>query len=49
MEISSAKFTEMTIQEVADLILDQDAKGVSAFGKVDDKMYKLNVSLEVVE
>ena len=49
MEISSAKFTEMTIQEVADLILDQDCNGVSAFGKVDDVMYKLNVSLEVVE
>ena len=49
MEISSAKFTEMTIQEVADLILDQDAKGVSAFGKVDDVLYKLTVTLEVEE
>ena len=49
MEISSADLTKMTIQEVADLILDQDCNGVSAFGKVNDVLYKLTVTLEVEE
>ena len=45
MEISSADFTRLTIQEVADMIVDQDAKGVICKGMIDDKMYSLRVEL----
>ena len=49
MEISSADFTRLTIQEVADMIVDQDAKGVICKGMIDDKMYSLRVELIIDE
>ena len=49
MNISSADFTKLTLQEVADMIVDQDAKGVICKGMVDDKMYSLRVELIIDE
>ena len=45
MEISSADFTRLTLQEVADMIVDQECQGVICKGMVDDKMYSLKVEL----
>jgi len=45
MEISSADFTRLTLQEVADMIVDRDANGVICKGMVEDKMYLLKVEL----
>ena len=45
MEISSADFTKLTLQEVADMIVDQECQGVICKGMVDDKMYSLKVEL----
>ena len=45
MEISSADFSRLTLQEVADMLLDRDANGVLCKGMVDDKMYSLRVEL----
>ena len=49
MEISSADFTKLSLQEVADLIIDQDANGVLCKGMVEDKMYSLKVELSIDE
>ena len=49
MEISSADFTKLTLQEVADMLLDQDANGVICKGMVEDKMYSLKVELVLDE
>ena len=49
MKISSAEFTKMTVQQVADMILDENCNGVSAIGFVDDQMYVMTVTLEVCE
>ena len=45
MEISSADFTKLTLQKVADILLDYDANGVSCKGLVDGKMYSIKVEL----
>lgn len=45
MEISSADFCKLTIQEVADFLLDQEKKSVLCKGWVDDKLYTLRVEL----
>ena len=45
MEISSAEFTKLTLQQAADMLLDRDANGVICKGVVDDKMYSLKVEL----
>jgi len=45
MEISSADFTKLTLQEVADMLLDRECKGAICKGLVDDKMYSLKVEL----
>lgn len=45
MEISSADFTKLTLQKVADILLDHDANGVICKGLVDGKMYSLKVEL----
>jgi len=45
MEFSSADFTKLSLQEVADMLLDQDANGVICKGMVEDKMYTLKVEL----
>ena len=47
--LSSADLTKMTIQEVADLILDQDATGVRCLGEVDGRLYNLCVKMEVCD
>ena len=49
MEISSAEFTKLTLQEVADMLLDQDVNGVVCKGMVDDKLYSLKVELIIDE
>ena len=45
MEISSADFTRLTVQEVADMIVDRDCNGVICKGLVDGRMYSLRVEL----
>ena len=47
MEISSADFTKLTLQEVADFLLDQESKGAICKGVVDGRMYSLKVELIV--
>ena len=49
MEISSAEFTKLTLQQVADLLLDQESHGAICKGVVDDKMYTLKVELSIDE
>ena len=49
MKISSADFTRLTLQEVADMLLDQEANGVICKGMVDDKLYSLKVELIIDE
>jgi len=45
MEISSADFTKLTLQEVADMLVDRDANGVLCKGLVDGQLYSLKVEL----
>lgn len=45
MEISSADFTKLSLQEVADMIIDRDCNGVLCKGLVDGRMYSLKVEL----
>ncbi len=45
MEISSADFTKLTLQQVADLLLDQDDTTALCQGLVDGRMYSLKVEL----
>ena len=49
MKISSADFTKLTLQEVADMLLDQESNGVVCKGVVDGRMYSLKVELIVDE
>ena len=49
MKISSAEFTRLTLQEVADMLLDQEANGVICKGLVDGRMYSLRVELSIDE
>ena len=49
MNVSSADFTKLTVQQVADLIIDQDANGVICKGMVEDKRYSLKVELIIDE
>ena len=49
MEISSADFCELSLQEVADFLLDQDSKGAICKGLVDGRMYTLKVELVLDE
>ena len=46
-EISSADFTRLTLQEVADFLLDHDSNGAICNGVVDGRMYSLRVELIV--
>ena len=48
-EISSADFCKLTLQEVIDLLLDQDATGVQLKGVVDGKLCNCYLKLELVE
>ena len=45
MEISSADFCKLTIQEVADLLLEGKKNVAICRGKVDDKEYSLYVEI----
>ena len=45
MEISSADFTKLTLQEVADFLLDHDSTGAVCKGCVDGRMYSLRVEV----
>ena len=45
MELSSADFMKLTLQEVADMLLDRDVNGVICKGLVDGRMYSLRVEL----
>ena len=47
MEFSSADFTKLTLQEVADFLLDQESNGAICKGVVDGRMYSLKVELIV--
>ena len=49
MEISSADFVKLTLQEVADFLLDHDSENVLCKGLVDGRMYNLRVELSVDE
>lgn len=49
MKISSADFMKLTLQEVADMLLDQDGHGAICKGIVDGQMYSLKVELIVDE
>ncbi|MBQ8018649.1 MAG: hypothetical protein IJ258_11225 [Methanobrevibacter sp.] len=49
MELSSADFTKLTLQEVADMLLDRDVNGVICKGLVDGEMYSLKVELSIDE
>lgn len=49
MEFSSADFCKLTLQEVADLLLDQESKGAICKGIVDGRMYTLKVELIIDE
>ena len=47
MNISSDDFMKLTLQEVADFLLDQEKNCVMCQGVVDGKLYNLFVRLEV--
>lgn len=49
MKLSSADFTRLSLQEVADFLLDHDSTGVLCKGLVDGRMYSLRVELIVDE
>ena len=49
MKLSSADFMKLTLQEVADMLIDNDSQGAVCKGKVDDKLYNLYVRLEEVK
>ena len=49
MKISSADFCKLTLQEVADFLLDHDSERVLCKGFVDGRMYNLRVELSVDE
>ena len=45
MNVSSADFVELSLQEVADLLLDRDSSGALCKGFVDGRLYTLRVEL----
>ena len=45
MELSSADFCKLTVQDVADMLLDQEKNVVICKGMVDNKLYTLKVEL----
>ena len=47
MKISSAEFTKLTVQEVLDMLIDQDAEGVMLKGMVDGEMCNVYIRIEV--
>ena len=49
MDISSADFMKLSLQEVADFLLDQEKHAAVCKGVVDGKMYSLRVELSIDE
>lgn len=49
MELSSADFMKLTLQEVADMLLDQEKHTALCKGFVDGRLYNLIVKLELEE
>ena len=47
MEISSAEFMKLTLQEVADFLLDQEKQTALCKGVVDGRVYSLKVELSI--
>ena len=47
MKISSADFCKLTVQEVLDMLIDQDAEGVILKGMVDGEMCNVYIRIEV--
>ena len=47
MECSSADFCKLTVQEVLDMLVDQDAEGVMLKGMVDGEMCNVYIRIEV--
>ena len=47
MNLSSADLCKLSVQEVADLLIDNDANGVMCQGVVNGKIYNLFIKLEV--
>ena len=47
-EYCSADFCKLTLQEVIDLLLDQDAEGVQLAGMVEGKLCNVYIRWEVV-
>ncbi|MBR3140591.1 MAG: hypothetical protein IKF11_06970 [Methanobrevibacter sp.] len=47
MEISSADLCKLTVQEVLDMLIDQDAEGVMLKGMVDGEMCNVYIRIEV--
>ena len=45
MDVSSADFMKFTVQDVADMLLDQDKRCALCKGLVDGKLYGLKVEL----
>ena len=48
MEVSSADFCRLSVQEVADLLIENGKSTALCKGVVDGQMYNLSVKLEVV-
>lgn len=49
MKISSADFTKLTLQEVADMLIDSDHHTAICHGIVDGELYSLKVELSIDE
>ena len=45
MKISSAEFTKLTLQQIADMLLDQEKHCALCKGVVDGEMYSLKVEV----
>ena len=46
-ELCSSEFLKLSLQEVADLLLDQDCTNALCKGVVDGRMYSLKVELSI--
>ena len=49
MQISSAEFTKLTLQQIADMLIDSDHHTAICKGMVDGRMYSLKVELSIDE
>lgn len=47
MNLSSADLCKLSVQEVADMLVDHDASGVMCQGVVNGRVYNLFIKLEV--